>query len=644
MKHHGASVADATSSIFLRHLATITLGVFAALVAVGPLGTRLGPLLHQERLTNIVLGFEWIVIAASSLWLAKTRPVYLLVIWSLLLAIIAHSFCNLYWPSLKPGVPVQDYLLADQVSSNYSFDQAKIYWRHMAIVLLASTAAASAYAAVGTKKQRWFQWFIGSILVIAVAVVAIQSYCNMRFLSEGSGSAMGNRRAPGLLEDSGASTVYYAAMVSGMLYLGLFGPLRNKTKLLWVSAAFFSAFFAIGTGGRILFVSITLSGLAGLCLVTVGHLLRLHSKRSLWVPLATLSACVLLISAGIRSSKPLRHTWSTLSPPNSYSWPGLTNWLTDLCLRVDPIRTVHMRVMLRTISKHPWFGTGLGSFYSNFFENLSWAASTGGVKYADPPSSLYLMLTSELGLAGGIIIVTGAFLLTNAMLSMLRIPSDICQPAKSNALWHCAGLGILISLSISFMIGAHLMFLSVSSLLSMGIFAVAIHESRKTIKQRSILRCILICSTLLLTQCLILAISAPRVPEFRWRERGTPQTPLGLLLPISTHGLTGTWIASGGEVLYKGLPVTIYVEMPPEYYPLSVTSTFVGPTGVKLETKEFTLDHYDLNQPWKSINLYLAEPNACSNNVGPNNFCSIRVETSPVWRWLGQKVGFYIRD
>ena len=66
MKLPGASVAGAASSFLSRHLAAITLCAFATLVAVGALGTRVGPLLHQERLINIVLGLEWAFIAVSS--------------------------------------------------------------------------------------------------------------------------------------------------------------------------------------------------------------------------------------------------------------------------------------------------------------------------------------------------------------------------------------------------------------------------------------------------------------------------------------------------------------------------------------------------------------------------------------------------
>ena len=644
MKLPGASVAGAASSFLMRHLATITLCAFATLVAVGALGTRVGPLLHQERLTDIVLGLVWSIIAVSSLWLARTRPLYLLAMWSFLLAIIAHSFCNLYWPSLRPGVPIQDYLLADEVSSNYSFDQAKIYWRHMALVLLSSTAAASAYAEVGALGRRRCLWFLAAVALLAFTVVGIQSYFSLSFLSAGSGSAMGNSRAPGLLEDSGASTVYYAALVSGMIYLGLFGPFAPGPRFLLVTAAIAGALLAKGTGGRIFFVSIGASGLIGLGLAAAGLLLRIHRRHSLLQQISILGASALLIGIGFKTSPQLRKVWSAFELPQSISKDGLWTWFIQVSHRIDPIRSVHMKVMLRTFAKHPWFGTGLGSFHSNYFEHLSWALSTGGSRYPDPPASLYLMIVSELGLVGVAIILTGLGMLTYVSIAMLKSAPDSSTSTKAQAAWNCAGIGVLVSLCISFVIGSHLLFLSASSALALGIFAVVLSKNMPKFRRSWAVATFFSCTALLLTHCLILFLSAPRVPQFRWAARGKAQVPLSLTVPISTQGFKGTWLSSGAEVLYDGRPVRIFVEMPPEYYPLTIAGTFVGPSGDELARKKFVVEEYDLHQPWRTFDLSVAGGEACAELVGPEHFCSVRIETAPVWSWDRQMVGFFVME
>jgi len=103
-----------------------------------------------------------------------------------------------------------------------------------------------------------------------------------------------------------------------------------------------------------------------------------------------------------------------------------------------------MKVMLRAFIRHPWFGTGLGSFHANYYENLAWALSTGGDKYADPPASFFLMIASELGLAGVVVILVGCWLLARASRLMLKASLGGGEFTKAQAAWHCAGAGILV--------------------------------------------------------------------------------------------------------------------------------------------------------------------------------------------------------
>jgi len=642
MKLRRLSAAPLTNGPLMRHLAVITLLAFAALLAVGALATRIDILLHRDYLRGVIQSLEWLVLAVSTLWLAKTRPLLLAALWSFLIAVIAHSFCNLYWPSLRPGVPVQDYLLTDQVSSHYSFNLAKVYWRHIALVLLSSSAAASAYAAVSPTKQRQFKWLLGTVFALAFAVVALQTFYNLNFLAAGSGTAMIARRAPGLFEDSGASTVYYAALISGMFFLALFGPFTLKERILWVAATITATAFAYGTGGRIFFVSILVSGFVAVSLAGTDLLLRIRRKHSYQQHLLILGAATILVGIGFRASSQMRKVWTAFDIPHSLSRQGLWIWLTQLGNRIDPIRAVHMKVMLRAFIRHPWFGTGLGSFHVNYYEHLDWALATGGNKYADPPASFFLMIASELGLAGVVLIVVGCCLLVRAARLMLRASIGDGGLTKAQAAWQCAGVGILISLCCSFLIGAHLLFLSASSLLALGLFAITYPRHDPSIKRRWAARVLFSCALLLLTHCVILFCTAPRVPQFRWSVRGQAQVPVSPSVPIGTQGFVGGWIPSGGEVLYVGLPVRIFVEMPPEFYPLKVTATFVDQSGSELAISDYVVEAYDPHQPWRTFDLTTDRAAGCADSIGPEHFCSVRIVTKPVWSWDGQKMGFFL--
>jgi len=315
-------------------------------------------------------------------------------------------------------------------------------------------------------------------------------------------------------------------------------------------------------------------------------------------------------------------------------------------MKIDPIRLVHVKVMLRSFVHHPLFGTGLGSFYENYFENLNWAISTGGAKYADPPASLYLMIASELGTAGLIFLAVSLGLLAKSVFSLIHKSTTTTTTTSREGIWHCAGVGLLISLGLSFLIGSPLLFLSVTTLLALGIFAIGLptSEAGNWLEKRWLANTLFLCAGILSISCLVLLSSAPRAPAFRWHERGVAQVPLSLSVPIHTRGLRGTWIASGGEVLYQGSPIRIFIEMPQEFYPLTIKARFIGQNAEELITKTFHVDSYDKAQPWRVFVLAIDDPSICAIAVGPMHFCSIQIETEPVWRWSGQDIGFFLAD
>ena len=156
-----------------------------------------------------------VAVCAASLVLVN-HPKYFLLAASALSLVILQSFSFLYWPSMNWDTPIQDYYLMDKVSSNYSFDQGMRYLHNFTIFLF----PAWALWLFSKKNENRIHIYLLTVLAIALLVnsgVAIYQWqMDFNFLAQGSGSAVHAGRATGLLEDSGASTVFFAAMVSGV--------------------------------------------------------------------------------------------------------------------------------------------------------------------------------------------------------------------------------------------------------------------------------------------------------------------------------------------------------------------------------------------------------------------------------------------
>ena len=128
-------------------------------------------------------------------------------------------------------------------------------------------------------------------------------------------------------------------------------------------------------------------------------------------------------------------------------------------------------------------------------------------------------------------------------------------------------------------------------------------------------------------------------PEFRWRVRGKPQVPINLPLPIQTPG-QGTWLVSGAEVILTQPKQNIFVELPPEYYPLTVKLVIRNTKRKILHEQENVIEKYELPKPGKVMEVEF-ENDACFP-MTLENYCSIQVKTKPSWNWHGKQVGFYL--
>mgnify|MGYP001243879930 CR=1 FL=1 len=218
-------------------------------------------------------------------------------------------------------------------------------------------------------------------------------------------------------------------------------------------------FGGIASTGRIFFISF------GISLVILFFLLILRGIiRRIYAPLFA-SIVIFLTVLIVWKFAENRYPYAVHTFKQFQSIPEILNHekpFSKLMRRVDPARGVHMNAMIKAFLEQPVFGTGYGSFYMNFFEHRQWAQKGVGRSYADPPSSLYLMLLSEFGIAGFLLIVLKLFVLANGLRKVAYSSATKTEKTHQTQL-QSFSIGVLTSLAISFLIGLHLLFISVSA-------------------------------------------------------------------------------------------------------------------------------------------------------------------------------------
>lgn len=554
--------------------------------------------------------------------------------------ILLHSIAHLYWPSLKFGIPLQDFYLTKEVTSNYSFDQAKMYVFHASVCLISGIAIGFFYRSIPKHNLQIF-WAIILTAIAANAIVANQQWLyNFQFLTQGSGTALTERRAPGLLEDSGASSVVFAAIVAGLFYHLIFSPLKFRPTFSVGIATVAYLFAGFGTGGRIFYISTAGAIGVGSSLLLLNVILKRRKNflRRLLIISATL-VCILLLTFKLSSHR----TWDFATTPqlnlllSDFSLDNINRWL----LSIDKVRSVHFRVMAKSFLEHPIFGTGLGSFHANFFEHIQWALSYGGYQFVDPPASMYLMLLSELGLAGVLLILGGAWFF-GASLRTLFKP----QRTQRTTFVNHFSLGMLVSIAFSFLIGIHLIFTSfvvLLGLLFIGLTDTFVARKPHWLGKRftSVLSVIVL---LLLTDVAYRWYTVPRAPSFRWKELGHPQHVRNMIVPIDVHGQDGSWLYSGSELIYDGNDLKFFIEMPPQYYPITVTVEVFDQFQQLAFIFTRKIETYTLPTPGDIFTAVF--PSAvsvpCHKPIRPDFYCSFKIKTSPVWTYRTYKIGGFI--
>ena len=631
--------------------------IFALLCTISILLAMTTPRLHNLTNINLIqtyLKFFHVGVAiCASFIILIYRPKHFLLVASSILLVILQSFSFLYWPSLNFGTPVQDYYLMDQVSSNYSFDQGMRYLRNITIFLFPVWALwLLSRKKLFLKNVGWLQIisgknaiqthavllaFLAFALLLNSGVAIYQGVIDLNFLLKGSGSAIWAGRAPALLEDSGASNVFFAALLSGVIYLIFDSSCYWPQKIIWSLIFIVGLLGGIASKGRIFFISF------GISLVILFFLLILKGifRRNYTVFLAPILIFLTIVIVWNIAENHYPYAVSTIKQFQTV--PELLNQkesFSELMRSVDPVRGVHMKTMTKAFFENPVFGTGYGSFYMNYFEHRQWAEKLIGKSYADPPSSLYLMFVSEFGIAGFLLILLKLLTLANGWRRFVN-SSPIISEKTNSTLIQSFSVGVLTSLAISFLIGLHLIFMSVSSVFLLSLFFVYEVDREGSKKKKSVN--ILIYSIVGFSMLLMLSATkqwwtVPPSAAFRWKERGKPQVPVDLKVPIKTPG-QGTWLVSGAEVILSKPGHKLFVELPPEYYPLTVEYLITTHDRKFLHENKHVIYNYKLPSPGEVIEIDFDYTSCLPATI--SNYCTIQVKTNPPWKWHGKNIGYY---
>ena len=321
--------------------------------------------------------------------------------------------------------------------------------------------------------------------------------------------------------------------------------------------------------------------------------------------------------------------------------------LNGFLVKMDPVRAIQMKTMVKSFMDNPIWGNGLGSYYSEFFQNKAWALQSGGYGGVDVPGNFYLMILAAIGLAGILVLMLGAGVCTRMIYEAVK-PSRGPKASLDESAINAFALGVFCSLGVSFLIGTHIFFLSVSYVFGLAL-AWGIHLFFRSQKHRASDKLFIwgvfgVCGLLSLG-ILSNLTSIPRPPSFAWEARNQPQVPVGLAVPIVPPG-KGSWVKDDTGLLLSSGDIEIFVEKPPQYYPQTVSVEIFGLDGKPLMKLSQTIEKYLMPKPGKTLKFSLSEEiqSTCLRAISPQSFCSYKVSTHPKWQWLGEDVAVFIEE
>jgi hypothetical protein len=519
-------------------------------------------------------------------------------------------------------------MLAKDVSAYFQWNYATRLAANVGVMLLLITALPDIYrsASIGQRRRLWY--LVIFILAANVTIALLQGFYDLNFMAVGSGSAVSVGRAAALFEDSGASTVIFAAALSFAI-----GKLLISPAPLHFVVVILIAIAGYQTGGRTFFVSSFVGSLAAALIFLWGIILH---RRRLWSQRIVLTSLVVLALLAFIFSK---------IPPSviavfSRFYTGMSagdNFMEILANNLwetDRVRATSLRVMSLAAKDHYWDGTGFGTYQSYFREYFPEVVRiwSQGYDWVDLPSALYAMVPAELGVINSYLILIFIAFWAVARISCL-FTKDILPV-----------MAAIVSVLCSFWFGVHLIFQSF--VVGFGVLIAAIEFTAVDSSGRR--RMFVVAIPLIIGLAIAVTIKilgASRQVEYRSDILYAPQMPVPINAPISPRGRSGQWLASGAEIFYPGKPVSIFIEHPENLYPLTVIWTIRGSDGQKLGGGESKIDKLDAINGGVDLRIGDDQSLNCPEEFNTKDYCSLQVSTKPSWKWGRDTLGwFYVKE
>jgi hypothetical protein len=372
---------------------------------------------------------ERLIIAQALIWvvflLRRDQWRHLAWLVAICTAVLLHSWSFLYQPNLRFGVPVYDYLVGNNVSSGHCWMFAKIYTARFAFIAL-GVMFWSDVLKRGSDVSRRAPMVAVVVVFLAQFVVAhLQAHGYWASSWNGSGSSLGASRVPGLFEDSGAFSVNMGIAFAGLL---AYGSQLKKTswKILAVLVVCGALWSLKPVSGRLM-MQLPILGVVTALLIQGFQLKSSKMMR----PTVLLGLCFLIYG--------LLWFYGHLAAQPEREYLFLDYYL----YLVDSVRGVNWKASMIAINAHPFFGSGLGAYFGEYDLYAKQALTDGGYIFYDPPANFYLMILSELGIAG--CLLWAWFFL--GLGKIWRSQSIVTVAIVAASLW-------------SLMVGVHILFIS----------------------------------------------------------------------------------------------------------------------------------------------------------------------------------------
>lgn len=616
---------------FTRHSVSHVLLFLNAIIAF--IGIRLPDILDLSLLRFVFFFLFFLGFFAglnSCLKLHKNLTLSLLFF---IIAIFIHAFVYFYLPSFQSGIAFQNYVLQKTFVSNFAITQTRLYMMYPVLFVFPILSFYS--HALNSKYTEKYISILGGILIFCsflnLIVIFWQGLYSFSFMTEGSGSSIDHKRAPGLFLDSGESGVF-CCLLSSLILVYLFRGISfiQKSPILFI-LPFFSFLACIFVDSRIVYTLLVLI-LILFWTSKLFHLIKYFLTKKNF-------------ANKIKYNPKFQTVFISIS--SIFIIFFLYFQRQNLILRyekIDQPRTYHLQVMWLAIKEHFFTGTGLGSFHGNLFYYYPKLGKTEKIPL-DLPTNLYFGLISELGVVGLCLILFCFYCFYWKIKCSIQRKNNLNEKTeKIFTITIILPIIFLSSLIVCFLVGYNL---TLPAIALTTLYCLMTTEP-KILKYFTHLT--LFGGIYLILISIYNVEHAPRVPLFRWAENGKPQVPVDVQALPQPEGKTqakklyfsellkkiqnspamdlednlknGVWLKFNNEFLLFRRDNKIFV---PKYdhFPRTIEISFISSNNKKISVEKKVISE----KGWVTFEAPQdPELKNCYSQINKDHFCSYKIK------------------